>query len=208
MTNIRTKIKLTKLIKLTLLILILILSFEKSIASNHCEPFENDNICRPKLHNCLIVNKPDIKHPTSTATELRDYIVGYGFIIEYGVNKLQGNFRGKYFLKINGNEQGREDITTSEGEQKSAMFCVPETAGKVRIESCYDAGYDNNLCRGGCITKSIQVYRYLCYQGFCYECWNEPIENGRIKVAGNCASVEPQKCSFYIKSDCRAGVRE
>jgi len=207
MTNIRTKIKITKLIKLTLLILILILSFEKSIASNHCGPSENDNICRPKLHNCLIVNNPDIDHPTSTVTELRDYIVGYGFIIEYGVNKLQGIFRGQYFLKINGNEQGREDITTSEGEQTSATFCVPETAGMVRIESCYEAGYDNNLCRG-CITKSIQVYRYLCYQGFCYECGNEPIENGRIKVAGNCNIVERQKCSFYIGSDCRAGVRE
>ncbi len=69
---------------------------------------------------------------------------------------------------------------------------------------------DGKIYKKGSTPFDKQVYRYICYQGFCWECPQEPqISDGRIDVrSANCQVVEPAKCQYYIRSSCQARGRE
>jgi len=123
-------------------------------------------------------------------------------------------------LEINGERvRGEEEIIKPErGEQTRTYYYTPRWAGQHTITTCHNAdelrhsrNENGEAYRGDddeYQSQQITVYRYLCYQGFCYECEKEPQRNGILRVSGKCTVVEPEKCKAYIGSDCKAKGRE
>jgi hypothetical protein len=180
----------------------------------------------------ILVNPTDVTplNPTVTSstptppsgtykTPLRQFIAGFPHFITYGI-RLNSPFvfkldDGRAIGSMTGpqsfsasfplqNTSGSSPIT------KTATF-TPTLAGQYTISSCHNA--DDERFRAPdneCQSTTITVYRYLCYQGFCFECPREPQLRGvylDVKGAG-CQPVEDVKCQTYIRQSCRAGVRE
>jgi len=166
----------------------------------------------------LEVGKPNISHPHNLKTPSRDYIVGYAFDIIYGVEKI-GRFgldMGTFWLTGPNISTNHTPLDEGPGIQTNTYGFTPDLAGTFSFCAYHDAddevrsiqrnmeawGNDESIC------SSITVYRYLCYQGFCYECPNEPLGTPPNLRSAGCKIVEPIKCKHYINSDCRSRGRE
>ncbi|MEM2772667.1 MAG: hypothetical protein QXR88_02360, partial [Candidatus Pacearchaeota archaeon] len=166
----------------------------------------------------LEVGKPNISHPPNLKTPSRDYIVGYAFDIIYGVEKI-GRFgldMGTFWLTGPNISTNHTPLDEGSGIQTNTYGFTPDLAGTFSFCAYHDAddevrsiqrnmeawGNDEGIC------SSITVYRYLCYQGFCYECPNEPLGTPPNLRSAGCKIVEPIKCKHYINSDCRSRGRE
>ncbi|MEM5855469.1 MAG: hypothetical protein QW472_04105 [Candidatus Aenigmatarchaeota archaeon] len=148
-------------------------------------------------------------------TPLRNFIVGYPININYGISLGNpGVFKkdeGSFWLEIGGEKFGEQGVQDTYGGRSSSYSFTPASAGNLGLCTVHNADDERsnppnieNAC------SSITVYRYLCYQGFCYECPNEPakpINGNRLNDAG-CKVVEPVKCKTYIGSDCKSKGRE
>jgi hypothetical protein len=168
--------------------------------------------------NPTVTSSPPTPPSGTYKTALRQFIAGFQHIITYGV-RLSSPFvfkldDGRAIGSMTGpqsfsasfplqNTSGSSPIT------KTATF-TPILAGQYTISSCHNAD-DESICNEECGRRiTITVYRYLCYQGFCFECPKEPQLRGvylDVKGAG-CQVVEDVKCKTYIKKSCTAGVRE
>lgn len=161
----------------------------------------------------LNVNKPNINHPSDIRTQKRDYIVGYGFNINYSLtpNGTWGNDKGRYELKVNGNI-----LLSGNRPESGNYYYTPLRAGSYTFDLChnfdeqsYSRREAGEAYRGDgfiCTSQNITVYRYVCGQGFCWECDKEPPNFTNLKAY--CKIVESAKCKAYIGSDCRAKGRE
>jgi hypothetical protein len=186
----------------------------------------------------VLVNPTDVIALTSTIssnpptppsgtykTPLRQFIAGFEHIITYGVR-----LGFPYIFKLDDGEAigsmtttltstgtrsfsdsfPLQNISGSSPITKTATL-TPTLAGEYTVSSCHNADDErfrapNNECR----STTITVYRYLCYQGFCFECPKEPQLSGivlDVKGAG-CQVVEDIKCQTYINRSCEAGVSE
>lgn len=167
------------------------------------------------------IQKPEISHPSEIKTPKRDFIVGFPFNITFGVQKFGffGKDKGKFWLDAL--PSSKYDINPQSGEEKSSALITPTEAGENTYCAIHNAdderislinpddfseviGNEERAC------SSITVYRYLCYQGFCYECPREPTKpiNGNRLNEALCKVVEPAKCKAYIGSDCKSKGRE
>ncbi len=148
-------------------------------------------------------------------TPLRNFIVGYPININYGISLGNpGVFKkdeGSFWLEIGGQKVGEQGVQDTYGGRSSSYSFTPEFAGNLGLCTVNNADDERsnppnieNAC------SSITVYRYLCYQGFCYECPNEPTKpiNGNKLNEALCKVVEPAKCKVYIGSDCKSKGRE
>lgn len=175
-----------------------------------------------EVNGSLNLGKPSISHP-QVSTQKRDYIVGFSFPISYQLNPsgYWGKDKGSYQLKYS-SPSGGGILTEGSGSTlpvSGTTNFTPDLAGNYSFSLCHkydELSYSNNenneAYRGGgeeCVSQSITVYRYLCYQGFCWECSQEPgrLGGGRLDLR-NCKTVEPAKCQAYINSDCKAKGRE
>jgi hypothetical protein len=171
----------------------------------------------------LSVGESIVNHPTSTKTSLQKWIAGFPFKVNYGVNILGpgrfGNDKGNFWLELSGvlNFSGGTKPVSDSSTSNTLTF-TPLKAGSLTITAKHNADdekvsiNENNeaIDNVESISKTITIYRYLCYQGFCWECPNEPQQSGvilKVKEAG-CQAVEDAKCKAYINKSCKAGVRE
>jgi hypothetical protein len=175
--------------------------------------------------NVTITSSPPTPPSGTYKTPLRQFIAGFEHIITYGVR-----LGFPYIFKLDDGEAIGSMTTTltSTGTRsfsdsfplqntsgsspitKTATL-TPTLAGNYTVSSCHNADDErfkapNNECQ----STTITVYRYLCYQGFCFECPKEPQLSGialDVKGAG-CQAVEDIKCQTYINKSCEAGVSE
>jgi hypothetical protein len=177
----------------------------------------------------LSVEKSQAPTPSGVKTPLRDWIAGFPFKINYGVNILgPGKFAkdiGDFWFELTGNPlpftcsiSPSQKTNVSDFSTRQTTTCTPQKAGSLTITSKHNADdekvsiKENNKAIGDVesTSQTITIYRYLCYQGFCWECPNEPALRGiylDVKGAG-CQAVEDAKCQTYINKSCKAGVRE
>jgi hypothetical protein len=147
-------------------------------------------------------------------TTLREYIVGFPIDISASVssNGYFGNDKGQLCLEAGG-QRTCENINPS-GSAYVRMSVTPQSAGEFGIKAWHDADDErfsiqiNGEAYGNReeTSRTITVYRYVCGQGFCWECDKEPPNFTNLKAY--CKIVEPAKCKAYIGSDCRAKGRE
>jgi hypothetical protein len=175
--------------------------------------------------NVTISSNPPTPPSGTYRTPLRQFIAGFEHIITYGVR-----LGFPYIFKLDDGEAIGSMTTTltSTGTRsfsdsfplqntsgsspitKTATL-TPTLAGNYTVSSCHNADDErfqapDNECR----STTITVYRYLCYQGFCFECPREPQLSGivlDVNRAG-CQVVEDIKCQTYINKSCKAGVGE
>jgi len=160
----------------------------------------------------LNLDKPNINHPSDIKTQKRDYIVGYGFNINYSLtpNGTWGNDKGMYELKVNGNI-----LLSGNRPEGGNYYYTPLRAGSYTFDLCHNFDEQRHSRREAgeayrgdgfiCTNQNITVYRYVCGQGFCWECSSEP---DFTNLKASCNIVETAKCEAYIGSDCRAKGRE
>jgi hypothetical protein len=179
--------------------------------------------------NPTVTSSTPTPHSGTYKTALRQFIAGFPHFITYGVRlgspyvfksddgqatgKIEGPLSGPYSPRSFSDSfplQNTDLRSTSTREKTKTFTYTPTLAGDYRISSCHDAD-DELKCDEECGRPiTITVYRYLCYQGFCFECPKEPQLSGvvlNVKGAG-CQVVEDVKCKTYIKKSCTAGVRE
>jgi hypothetical protein len=161
--------------------------------------------------------------PDQVKTPLKDWIAGFPFKVNYGVNILGpgsfGNDKGNFWLELSGVLNFSGGTTpVSDSSTRNTLTFTPRKAGNLTITAKHNADdekvsiNENNEAIGDVesTSQTITIYRYLCYQGFCWECPNEPKQSGvilKVKEAG-CQAVEDVKCQTYIRQSCKAGVRE
>jgi len=160
----------------------------------------------------LNLDKPNINHPSDIRTQKRDYIVGYGFNINYSLtpNGNWGNDKGMYELKVNGST-----LFSGNRPESGNYYYTPLRAGSYTFDLCHNFDEQRHSRREAgeayrgdgfiCTSQNITVYRYVCGQGFCWECNSEP---DFTNLKASCNIVETAKCEAYIGSDCRAKGRE
>ena len=160
----------------------------------------------------LNLDKPNINHPSDIRTQKRDYIVGYGFNINYSLtpNGNWGNDKGMYELKVNGST-----LFSGNRPESGNYYYTPLRAGSYTFDLCHNFDEQRHSRREAgeayrgdgfiCTSQNITVYRYVCGQGFCWECNSEP---DFTNLKASCSIVETAKCEAYIGSDCRAKGRE
>jgi hypothetical protein len=182
------------------------------------------------VESYLNVEKSQAPTPPSdqVKTPLRDWIAGFPFKINYGVDIGPGKFAkdlGDFWFELTGESlpftctiSPTQKTNVSDSSIRQTTTCTPQKAGDLTITSKHNAD-DEEVSRnitgeayGDEESKSqtITIYRYLCYQGFCWECPKEPQLQGvvlNVKGAG-CQPVEDAKCQTYINKSCKAGVRE
>ena len=174
-----------------------------------------------------VTSTPSHPSPGTYKTPLRNYIAGFEHRITYGI-KLRSPFvfkkdDGNAFVTITGPNTSSTSTFPLQYIHTNPRFndttktvietfnFTPMFAGQYQIKSCHNA--DDEISQGPndeCEGRNILVYRYLCYQGFCWECPREPSLRGiylDVRGAG-CKVVEDIKCQTYINKSCRAGVRE
>lgn len=157
-------------------------------------------------------------HPTSVITQLRSFItkfpINFNYKITFNPPRIFKADDGQFWLRIRGPENldsNRQPIQNHQNEVSATYTWTPQIAGDYTFSVCHDADDERNIAPNEeCISRDVTVYRYLCYQGFCWECSKEPSVTGGIVnlQSGNCKSVESIKCSTYIGSDCKAKGRE
>lgn len=168
-----------------------------------------------------IGNSENVIHPTtSIRTATRTHIVGYPFNVTFSVYKSRyfGYDSGRFWLTVNNSEVASVDINESGGYQTGYYRDRAYRAGTYYFCTQHDADdevysyYQNGDAKGNIETSefcpSVTIYRYLCYQGFCYECPREPDGVPPNLRGSGCNIVEPVKCQAYIGSDCRGKGRE
>ncbi len=84
------------------------------------------------------------------------------------------------------------------------LSCFYPRAGEYELSNC--VGHLSSTGGRGqqCVTASIDIYRYVCYRGQCYECLNEPQGTN----FSSCQPTNREKCLYHLKTDCLGGIRE
>jgi hypothetical protein len=166
--------------------------------------------------NPTVTSSPPTPRSGTYKTPLRQFIAGFQHIITYGIRL---NF--PYVFKLDdgqatGSMTGPQSFSASFPLQntsgsspitKTATF-TPTLAGQYTISSCHNADDERSRAPDNeCQSTTITVYRYLCYQGFCFECPREPQTDGFVlKVQeADCQAVEDIKCQTYINKSCKGG---
>ncbi len=153
-------------------------------------------------------------------TPLRDYIVGFPINFDYKVTfnppRIFKSDDGDFWLRIQSSSLtqnlNRLPLQNNVNEVSASYSWTPQVAGDYTFSVCHNADdernrFPNEECKS---SPTVTIYRYLCYQGFCWECPKEPnITGGLVNVqSGNCQTVEPAKCQAYISSNCQSQGRE
>jgi|GEM_PF-4777000 len=164
----------------------------------------------------------------------KDYIAGFRYrIISEIIQNIKNNFhlglnneesyqgRGGYYEEgtwgIRGNlsTQSTLDNKRSGGSWRAAINFNPTQAGQYSFQTWHSGDDEfylpiNEETSG---TLTVNVYRYLCYQGFCWECPQEPQASGtvlKVKETG-CRVVDDLLCQelgYPYKGSCKGKGRE
>jgi len=164
----------------------------------------------------------------------KDYIAGFRYrIISEIIQNIKNNFdlgsnnkesyqgRGGYYEEgtwgIRGNlsTQLTLDNKRSGGSWRAEINFNPTQAGQYSFQTWHrgDDEFYLPIDEETSDTLTVNVYRYLCYQGFCWECPQEPQASGtvlKVKEAG-CRVVDDLLCQelgYPYKGSCKGKGRE
>jgi hypothetical protein len=147
----------------------------------------------------------NIKNNFENVTDIKELLQGGGGYYESGVFGLRGNVSAESTL---------ENRNSGSGWEIRTQF-TPDKAGQYSFQT-WHRGNDEFLTPPEEETSgvtTITVYRYLCYNGFCWECPSEPQRIGtvlKVKEAG-CRVVDDAFCKYVgypTKGSCKGKGRE
>jgi len=147
----------------------------------------------------------NIKDNFESVTNIKELLQGRGGYYENGVFGLRGNVSMESIL---------ENRNSGSGWEIRTQF-TPDKAGQYSFQT-WHRGNDEFLTppeEEASGVTTITVYRYLCYNGFCWECSSEPQRIGtvlKVKEAG-CRIVDDAFCKYVgypTKGSCKGKGRE